>query len=260
MYQTGSRAYRDVHGLSPEMNEWNDYSRRVEAYNEASTKVGTWEGELNQWLAEHMAPLIGEIPELSEIADVYRNLREASHTAIDVAIEGAKARVQLDMSALRVQQEGFSQAATESLEAARNGNAGRLTAYQAFDIDGTGARIGGLEAQINRAAHYSRILGSAGVVTDLAFAAYEISQGGSESAILAGVGGGLAASAIAGAAFTGPVGASVAVVVVAGAVGSRSSTWLWENTMDLGTREAVDHWLDENVFWDSTSGTLIAGR
>lgn len=250
--------------VSPDAAEYKAYLGRLSAYNDASRKVGTWEGELDQWLADHMAPLVGRVEEMSQVAKVYESLREGSEFVVDGALEAADARVAVQLTDWRIAQDTLSDLATDARDAARSGNPARRAAYEAFDFSENAVKVGDLEVKIGKVAHYSKIIPIAGKAIEISLAGYDISQGVSESSVLAGLGGGAVGGAaggvIAGLALgSNPGGWAVLVVAGVGLAGGSAGSWLWEAAVSLDTRESIDYWLEENVLWDPTSATLKTG-
>lgn len=254
--------------VPPDVAEYNAYLGRLSAYNDASKKVGSWEGELDQWLADRMAPLIGRIEEMSQVAQVYAALRDGSELIVDGALEAADARVVVRLADWRLTQDALSDLAKDARDAARSGNPARRAAYKAFDFSENAVKIGDLEVKIGKVAHCSKIIPIAGTVIEISLAGYDISQGVSESSVLAGLGGGAAGTAAGGAlgglvatalAVSNPIGWVAGGAVLLGAAGSAGGKWLWEATVDLDTRESIDYWIEENVLWDPTTGTLTTG-
>ncbi|WP_061962652.1 putative T7SS-secreted protein [Demequina aurantiaca] len=266
-YFIASNGYVPNPNMSPDVNEWYGHQYRLSAYNDASSKVGTWEGELDKWLAEHMAPLIGRVEEMSDAAKTFAALRTGSESTVAAALEGSSAHVDVKLKEWRAEQGVFSDIANDARDAARSGNPARRAAYEAFDFSGSDLKIGDLEVKIGSVGHYSKIIPIVGNVVDISLAGYDIAEGASESSVIAELFGGAAAGAagaagggaIAAALGSNPVGWIAAGAVVVGWAGSEAASWLWESTVDLDTRESVDYWLEENVLWDSTSGTLKTG-
>lgn len=245
--------------VSPDVAEYSAYLGRLSAYNDASKKVGNWEGELDQWLADHMAPLVGRIDDMSQVAQVYAALRDGSEVVIDGALAAADARVVVRLADWRVEQDGLSDLAKAARDAARSGNPARRAAYEAFDFSENALKIGDLEVKIGKVAHFSKIIPIAGAVIDISLAGYDVSKGASESSVLAGLGGGALGGGTVAAIVSGPVGWVAASVAFAGVVAGYGGTWLWEATVSLDARESIDYWLEENVLWDPTTSTLKTG-
>jgi phage tail tape-measure protein len=215
-----------------------------------------------------MAQLVGRVDEMSQVAEIFGALRTGSEAVVRGALKGAEERYVVDMAGWRQVQAEFSDLATEARRAAHSGNPARRAAFEAFDFSANAAKIGGLEVEIGKVAKYSKIIPVAGTVIDLSLAGYDIAHGESESSVLAGLGGGFAGGAVGSAAGAGaaaffgvsnPVGWVVLGAVGIGIGGSYAGKWLWEATVDLNTRESIDHWIQENVFWDPTTGTLKTG-
>lgn len=258
-YIISTNGYVPDPSLSPDVNEWNRYARCVRAYNEASRKVGAWEGELDQWLTVNMAPLVGRVQELSEVAQVYGALRLGSEFIIDAALEGAEARVELQLDEWRQDSADLSKAARDARDAARSGNPARQAAGDAFDFGENKMKIGDLEVKIGDVAHYSKVIPIVGNLIDISMAGYDISQGESESSVLVGLGGGALGGGIFAAVVSGPVGWVVLGTAAVGVLAAGGAQWLWESTVSLDTRESIDYWLEENVLWDPTTSTLVTG-
>lgn len=239
---------------SPELREWNKYTRRVEVYQEIAEEVGTWWGELDAWIAEHLGPLVGRVNELKEGATALEGLTKGNEEVVGLAFEYADARVSRNLADFRDHVSGLQTEADEFQRALRSGNPAVRAAAEAADPHAMRAGISALNETIAGVSRTARIIPIAGGVIDVVSAGAEIASGESPSSVGIGLAGGIAG----GAAVTGglvaagvavpPVGVALLVAGGAWAVGE-GAQWAYEAWVPLDTREAIDDGLRDFGSW-----------
>ncbi|MFV0253748.1 MAG: hypothetical protein ACK5H2_10500 [Beutenbergiaceae bacterium] len=267
-YLVSTHGYRPDAYLSREAKQYLRYHHLLRAYTTASEKVGAWDGELDQWLAQYMAPLVAQIDDLSPIAEILARLRDGEEGLISAALAGVESRMQLQLADWRAAQNEISEQAAEIRRWRRSENPARQAAYARFNSDLSNFRISQLEIRIGTIAGVSRVVPVVGTLIDIGFTAAAIAEGASETSAIAGLVGGVAGGAAGGAIVGGaavalgsnPVGWVVAGPAALGIGGAAAGSWLWEATVPLDARESMDHWFNETFWWDSTNASLVPGQ
>jgi hypothetical protein len=229
-----------------EIAEYYGYLDRTAAYNEVSTKYGIFFVELDEWIADNLVPLMVRIEEMDPLVDLAASLLDNSSTIVgeaagllinvrDTQLARKLAQRQAEAAAMRLADEKFrkgNKSGNPALRAASESTDGRAITRSLRSID---EAIDAVE--LERGA--LKILGRAVPVIT---AAYDIANGESATSTAAGLLGGAGGSAlVAGIAATLPLWAGALVVGGAGIVAGGAATWLWEDTVPIDVREAIDH-------------------
>ncbi|GMA36932.1 hypothetical protein [Demequina litorisediminis] len=239
---------------SAELREWNRYTRRVEAYQDIASDVGTWWGELDAWIAEHFGPLVQRVSELQEGATALDGLTQGNEEVVGLAFEYASARTARNLAEFRTHVSDLQTQADDFQRGLRSGNPAVRAAAEAADPRGMRAGIGVLNETIAGVSKSARIIPIAGGVIEVVSAGAEIASGESPSSVGIGLVGGIAGgSAVAGGiAAAGvavpPLGVALLVAGGAWALGE-GAQWAWEAWVPLDTREAIDDGLRDFGGW-----------
>lgn len=235
---------------SPELREWKKYQAKVDVYNELSSKVGTWWGELDVWIGEHLVKLVGNIDTLKVANSVYEGLVSNNEKVVEIALDYAGARVKRNLKDFRLRGSDLEGDAKTFRAGLKSGNPALRAAAEAADPRGLGKSARALSEMVEGVSKESRIIPVAGTVIAIVASGAEIANGESETSVFAGLAGGLGGGALVAAG----VGAAIPPVWVALAVGfvaiaaDAGAKWAWEAWVPLDSREAMDAGIDG--FWD----------
>lgn len=239
---------------SPELDEWNRYMDRVKVYQEISSEVGTWWGDLETWIAEHFSPLLGRVNDLKEGATALEGLTKGNEEAVGLAFEYADARTARDLADFRAHVSDLQLQADAFQAGLRSGNPAIRAAAEAADPAAMRQGIRALNETIAGVSKSSRIIPVAGTVIDVVSAGVEVAAGGSPSSAGVGLLGGAAGAGLAGGAIAAagvavpPLGVAIVVAGAAVAVGE-GAKWAWEAWVPLDTRESIDAGLHDFGSW-----------
>lgn len=221
--------------------EWDRYTRDLADYDTVAQAVGEWWGELELWVAEHFAPLVERVAELSPIGAVFDALHENESTVIDAALSAAEERADRDLTDWRAAAEQAQSDFDLFVDDLNSGHPGVRAAAEAVDFGGLRQEIRALNEAVQGVSRYSRVLPVVGGIVDAASATIELIDGGSPVSVAISVLGGAAGGAGGAAIFAGgPAAWIVAGGVIGAVVVGEGGRWLWEAAVPLEHREAID--------------------
>lgn len=253
---TSLRVCPDPNGPdSPELREWKAYQAKVDVYNDLSSRVGKWWGELDVWIAEQFGKLVAGVEKLKEANSVYKGLVHTNEKVIELAFRYAEARQTRDLNAFRSAVSKLQDQAKVFSRQLRSGNPALRAAAEAADPRGMSKSAGALSDMIERVSKDSKIIPVVGNVIAIVATGAQIENGEAGSSAIAslvgGLGGGAAFSGVAAAAFP-PVTAAILVTTVSVAAGWGASS-AWEAWVPLDTREAMDAGIKDAWDWAKPS-------
>jgi hypothetical protein len=253
-----------VDAPAEDVTAWNDYVRRVELYNDISTRVGTWWGELEAWIVEHMVPLVARIEEFAPLSGLFDDITVGNEVIVSTALETADYRVNRDFtewSKVYDQMQADAELYTRGL---RSGNPALKAASEAANPRAIREGLEQLGETIKGLRRATRIIPGVGIAIDVALGVVDIANGDSASSVGVGILGGMAGGAAVGgtiAAVGGPPGWVIGGVVVGGVVVGEGARWAWEAWVPLHVRESIDDFFvgDPPVLVNEATGTWAVG-
>ncbi|WP_449283327.1 hypothetical protein [Leucobacter sp.] len=235
-------------GVDP---EWDAHMSRVRSYNDLSERVGTWWGELEAWIAEHLTPLVAKVEDFEQLNAAFDDLSVGNEDVVTTALDFADERLRRDLAEWRDIAQGMQEDADTFTRGLRSGNPAVSAAAEAANPRAIREGMQDLLDDIHRVARVGRLIPVAGGVIEIVSAASDIAGGDPGSSVLveafAGVGGG-AAVGWGIAAAGGPVGWVVGGAAAGGILIGSGARWAWESWVPLDVRESIDGWL-----YDGTS-------
>lgn len=239
---------------SPELREWNAYQAKVDVYNDLSSRVGKWWGELDVWIAEQFGRLVAGVEKLKEANSVYKGLVHTNEKVVELAFRYAEARQTRDLNAFRSAVSKLQDDAKVFSRQLRSGNPALRAAAEAADPRGMSKSAGALSDMIEGVSKDSKIIPVAGTVIAIVATGAEIENGGSGTSAVAALVGGLGGGAAA-AGFMTAVGVTIPPVGVAFVVGGAAilagegTKLAWDAWVPLDVREAMDEGIKDA--WDA---------
>ncbi|MFV0427033.1 MAG: hypothetical protein ACK5KU_08360 [Beutenbergiaceae bacterium] len=232
--------------------EWDAHMSRVRTYQDLCERVGTWWGELEVWIAEHLDPFVARVDEFTALNNTYMELRVGNEDLVASALTYAEERSRRDLAEFREVAQRMQDEAQAAKRGLRSGNPAVRAAAEAADLRSIHVNRNELLDHIRQVSRVTKFIPVAGTALEVVTAAGDIAGGESGSSVIVEAGGGMAGGAAVGgiiAAAGGPVGWVVGGVIVGGVVIGAGSRWAWESWVPLDVREAIDGWL-----YDGTSG------
>ncbi|WP_053353774.1 hypothetical protein [Leucobacter musarum] len=247
---TSSAQVCSVPGEDP---EWDAHMSRVRTYNDLAERVGTWWGDLEAWIAEHMAPLIADVEGFASLGATFDELEFGNSDLVSTALTAADERVRRDLADYRGVAQQMQQDADDFTRGLRSGHPGVKAAAEAANPRAIREGVADLLDDIHGVSRVSKLIPIAGNVIEIISVADDIASGESGSSAIveagAGIGGGAAVGAGI-AAAGGPVGWVIGGVVVGGIAIGSAAKWGWESWVPLDVRESIDGWLyDGTTAW-----------
>lgn len=224
-----------------------EYEEAERVYARIAEKVDSWWTDLEDWLIEHMVPLIGRATDFDLLTAAYEALKRGNEAirGFPVGLSEAVWATNLESCERKLKE---TQAARDSLaRRRRSGNPAVREPAKASDA----ARLRGEAETLARDARALKagktLLGAGGAGIEIIAAGVEIANGGSWTSATVGavgtVAGGAAAGAAAGALLVEcpPIGIA-AIVGFAGYGVGELSKGIWSLLVPLDKREALDAW------------------
>ncbi|ERK70748.1 hypothetical protein [Leifsonia aquatica] len=238
--------YCPAPGESDDRRAYDTFLALVDLYNDVATRVGTWWGETESWVAEHIVPLTVRIDDLNSVSTLLSKLTVHNEDVVQTALEYAKQRTDRDMSWFRQKATVMQADADAIAKGLRSGNPALRAAAEAASPRVVREGLEELTRSIAGVARFSKVIPVAGAMVDVVSAGVELADGGSVSSVgaglLGGAGGAAAGAALAGTWTLPPVGAAVSIGVGAAAAGAGAHS-AWEAWVPLDVREAIDDFL-----------------
>lgn len=234
---------------SADLEAYDKYISLVASYNDLGTQIGTMIGELDEWVAEHMAPLVARVDTLQKLAGTVSALAAKGNESLATSVlDGYESFYDQTLSTWRKDHDALQSAAETFRDQLRSGNPALRAAAEAADPHGMRAGVEELAEQIGRVSRVTRVLPVAGNVIDVVSLAADVADGGSLSSgvaeIAGGVAGGAGGAAVGGAAAaalgSNPVGWVIGGTVLGGLAVGAGARWLWEAAVPLESRESID--------------------
>lgn len=227
--------------IAPRPAGW--YEEATKTYKRIANDVGKWWGDLEDWITEHMVPLIARATDFDTLNAVTTTLQKGNEVIFNSLLGTSNLPWEEQLAQFETSAREYQTDFDKFHERLRSGDprvkslaVGTSKAEILAHIDDLDTKIKGLKIG-------TRILPGIGTAIDVGGAVVDVANGGSISTAGAGllggaVGGGAVALAASGSAIPGGVivvaGAIVAVVVAEGA------KWAWESSVPLDVREAID--------------------
>ena len=251
-----------------DIEEYQEYVAKVTVYNELATLVGTWWGELEAWLFEHMVPLLNGIEGFENLPSVLRDLALGNEDVVDFALTHESVRTRNDLLVYRTTASRMQSAADRFSAGLKSGNPAVKAAAIKADPRSIRGGLRELTDDLAKVTKVSKVIPVAGGILTIVTAGVEIAEGGSPSSVgvgvLAGVGGGAGGgslvatlAAIAGAAAP-PVLVAVGVTVGSIAAG-QLGRWMYEAWIPLDVRETVNDFFLNPPSLVGPTGTWAVG-
>ncbi|MDR2323049.1 MAG: hypothetical protein LBE60_15550 [Microbacterium sp.] len=225
------------------------YEKALKAYNRIADDVGVWWGDLENWIDEHMTPLIARLGEFDLLTSTARTLgigndfvRGTLFTFSGKTWEASLKNYETHAEAAQVDYDSYFHRLRSGDPKLRNA-AARVTRPELL------AAREALNAEVSKIRVGTRIIPLAGTAIDVVSASLEVMSGGSASSAAVGlagsVGGGIIVDAGLGWAAAAstlevpPLAAAIVIGVLAVAAG-RAAQSGWEGSVSLDVREAID--------------------
>jgi len=237
-----------------DLEEYDDYLRKVASYRDLGEKVGTRIGELDAWIGEKIVPLIARIANLKPLGGTVKALSDNGNAVpAELTLEAYKTYLDGNLSRWREHHDALQDAADAFRSQLRSGNPALSAAADAADPRAMGRSIAELGERIGKVSKLAKGLPVAGHMLDIVSIADELAGGGSLSSALAELGGSMGggalggggAAALAGAIGSNPIGWVVGGTIVGGVTIGAGSRYLWEAAVPLNTRESIDSYFTD---------------
>lgn len=233
--------------------EWDEHMSHMRTYQDLSERVGTWWGELEEWIAENFTPLVAAVEDFAPLGTAFNGLEQGNS---DIAVHVLDAKGEMldhDLASWREHAETTQEKAAEFKRQLKSGNPAVRAAAEEANPRAMRQAMDGLLDNINDVSRVGKLIPVAGTVIEIVSAASDIASGESGSSVLveafAGAGGGAAVGGAV-AAAGGPVGWVIAGVVVGGVAIGAGARWGWEAVVPIDVRESIDGWLyDGTSLW-----------
>ncbi|MGW9020156.1 hypothetical protein ACWGOE_01575 [Leucobacter chromiiresistens] len=235
-----------------------EYEAACRLFDEIGESVGTWWGELENWINEQIVPLMARATDFAPLTDYMDELQAATEFARSVPLALSAGAWEEQLRALESEAKSAQASADEFADRLRSGDpsvSGPLQRTSKAEVravaDVLADRVGQLKVGTKI------IIPGSGLVIDIVSASADVANGGSVSSagvgLAAGIGGGYLGAggvAVVAAAFGTtfpPTGVAIAVAAIASGIG-RGATYLYEKHVPLDVREAIDAGDFEYVF------------
>jgi hypothetical protein len=225
------------------------YEKALKAYDRIADDVGVWWGDLENWIDEHMTPLIARLGEFDLLTSTARTLaigndfvRGTLFTFSGKTWEASLKNYETLAEAAQVDYDSYFHRLRSGDPKLRNA-AARVTRPELL------AAREALNAEVSKIRVGTRIIPLAGTAIDVVSASLEVIGGGSPTSagagLAAGIAGGLlgegtawAAGALLGVSV--PPLAAAAIIGTVAVVAGNAARSEWENSVPLDVREAID--------------------
>ena len=228
------------------------YQAALELFDRIGESVGSWWGDLDNWINEHIVPLIARVTELDPIRNAFEILKQGNEAVRGFPLALVAVPWETQLKFLQEEGKKAQTAADDFYKNLRKGNpavSGPLKKTSRRELqavaDVLAERVGQLKVGTKI------VIPGSGLVIDIVAASVDVANGGSISSGVVGIGGSLAGGA-GGAALLGstsipPVAIALIVAAISYGVG-----WVgvqaWESLVPLDIREAIDAGDFEYVF------------
>lgn len=227
--------------IAPRPAGW--YEEAKQCYAQIAEDVGTWWGDLTDWVIEHLVPLIARASDFDTLSAVTATLSKGNEVIFNSLLGTSNMPWEERLAAFETEAKKYQEDFSKFDERLRSGDPsvkalakGTSKAEILEHLDDLSSKIKGLKVG-------TRILPGIGTAIDVGGAVVDVANGGSISTAGVGLAGGAAG---AGAATFAAAGSAVpgGVVVVAAALAAvlvaEGSKWAWEEWVPLDVREAID--------------------
>lgn len=223
----------------------DEYAEAGRVFQRIGEKVEAWWIDLEDWIIDHMLPLIARATDFDALSAAFETLKKGNEAirGFPVALSGAVWAENLTVFEQRLKE---AQVARDSLaERRRSGNRAVRIPAQATDAAKLRAEADALAEQVRFMKTGKLFLGAGGGAIEIVAASIEIANGGSWTSVSIGAVGALSGGIVSGVALGSlsvalpPVGIAVVIGAAGYAVGELSK-FGWERLVPLDVREAVD--------------------
>lgn len=233
--------------IAPRPAGWHE--RAKEEFERIAGDVGKWWGELDNWIDEHIVPLMGRITEFDALAAAFETLKTGNELTMGFLLENTERRWE---ESLKIYEDAAAQAKLDAdthRDRLRPGDPRVSSAAEKVTKPELVQARKDLDDIVGKIKSGSKILGGVGIAVDVVVAATDVMNGGSISSATVGLLGGLGGGALGAAGVTGlaalagvtlPVTVVVGAVVLVGWGVSELAVWGWESAVPLYVREAID--------------------
>lgn len=240
-----------VDGTCVKAWEPGGWQKAYEFFQKTAKDVGNWWGELDNWIDDHIVPLINRATEFDRLAQVNSALLLGNSLARGTLLNAQGYKWKEQLSRTEIDAAKAKDDAETHRKRLRSGNPAISAAADAQTKPELLAARKVLDTEVRNLKLGTRALPVVGFAIDVTLAGVDVVNGGSISSNAVEVGmataGGFAtgAGAAAGAAAIGVTGAWVPLAVgaaaIAGAVAiGKGSVWVYESSTTLDWREALD--------------------
>ena len=232
--------------IAPRPAGWYEEARKC--YARIADEVGKWWGELQDWITEHLVPLIGRAHDFDVLNAVTETLRSGNEVVFATLL-GTSNRPWEERLALFESSAKDARADYDLFDKRLRSGDPRVSSL----AEGTSkpeirAGIDDLDTKIKGLKVGTRILPGIGLAIDVGGAVIDVASGESVSSTGAGLAGGLigggattgSAALLAGAGVSIPGGAVIVAAAIVTVLAAEGAKWAWEEAVPLDVREAID--------------------
>ena len=224
-----------------------EYEEAERVYARIAEKVDSWWTDLEDWLIEHMVPLIGRATDFDLLTAAYEALKRGNEAirGFPVGLSEAVWATNLESCERKLKE---TQAVRDSLaRRRRSGNPAVREPAKASDAARLRSEAETLARDARALKAGKTLLGAGGAGIEIIAAGVEIANGGSWTSATAGAVGAIGGASAAGAVL-GTIATSFSPLLIvtlslgAGYALSNACRWAWEESVALDKREALDAW------------------
>jgi hypothetical protein len=237
-----------------DIDEYDSYTEKITAYNQISTEYGTWTGELEAWVREHLVPLTIEVDKFAALGELLAALMIDEEDLFDLQLSYADTVVGSRLKEFQTEAVKLQDIADGVRDRQRSGNPAVRAAADAVNPVEMRVKMGALNETIDNFSGMSKIIPVVGYAATAFSVGQELAEGGSPTSIAVELGGGAVGGAAAtagfgaiatayGASFTVPPVAVVGTVALVATGAGFGARYLYESEVPLNVREGFDRWV-----------------
>lgn len=217
------------------------YDESVRVFNRIAEDVGKWWGELEVWLDEHMGKLFAAVNDLERLTVFLNRLKQGDEFVASYLLTYSEGTWRQSLDSYRARAKEAQAEYDSHSKRLRSGNPAVRAGAEKITKGELRAIRNFLDGEVKALRVGTKIIPGVGLALDLASLGVDVSQGGSLSSGVVGLGGAAAGGAAAAGVLSGPPGwVALGVVAIAAGVGWGAER-TWEAAVPLDVREALDN-------------------
>ncbi len=221
------------------------YEESLELYKKIANDVGTWWGDLENWVDEHIVLLMTRVEEFQKLTNAFAALQKGNYVALSFLLNRTAAQWEGNLTFFEGEAKKTQGLYESHNQRLRSGDPRIRSAAEKMSKPELRAARHALASEVGKLKVGTKIIPLVGPAIDVVSGGVEIANGGSPSTVVVGVASGVGGGVVAGAVITGtvvaaPVVVTAVAVTAASVAAAEGSRWLWEHGVSLDVREAID--------------------